>query len=753
MSYPKFDTKNATEDFSSVVSSYDIKSHIPSNNHQVDEMTTAAQLKPGKANMSAPLPPSSSASTSAPPVSTVTPVEEHSGPVGSKFLIDDSPLDYSEMRTWSEYEVSQFDAAQTLFPSAGQYTACGSSYSAYDFIQEAVGILSAKYTAPQKMAICDGIGRYYEHFLVDLGAPAPFQWKHVKGDASLIEKVSQFLEVFAKLTREQTRTAYPLDTKKSIHGAAKALLQLYSQSEKIQPTAMQFSSSPTAIPSPDAWKFSSPVTSPTGNPFNLSSSPPTGGLSGSLKPWELVTPTSISTFAPVEDTTSSLAQSFSNIFGTNHTIHGNIWDKLSKSQSTGDDAEIVKDDKAQSISFEDRTEAYLDQRSKYAPQNLSLHNAAFQPNNDELLPKMQELRNLELNLELIESCCVEKDALLGGMVLSPNSITVATSKNTLFDAELTSLTPFELSKHLDTRIQLLKLDIASAQLLLDQKCTRLALLESGADSLSQNRNAHGVAQEVMELRVQKLKGRIRYIESYQTLTGQNDGRMPALSYEAILESGLSIRKKPNEQIADNIFRSICSEDPVQWTSSNHATSDPENGIEPKPKNSTHNNVAESDALGLQVDQTEVSENQENVPCDTSDLVYGHEELDDAISEDLGGKSLENEKQLEMQEQVISAQAKQAVRLNVEVDGTDQETRASATVGSDDENTATGEFQLSNDDSQSDDIEDENTSSILAASKGTDALTNASLGSSENLNTHVNQVLASGTDSSKSLEGQ
>jgi hypothetical protein len=377
MSYPKFDTKNATEDFSSVVSSYDIKSHIPSKNHQVDEMTTAAQLKPGKANMSAPLPPSSSVSTSAPPVSTVTPVEEYSGPVGSQFLIDDPPMDYSKMRTWSEYEVSQFDAAQTLFPSAGQYTACGSSYSAYDFIQEAVGILSAKYTAPQKMAICDGIGRYYEHFLVDLGAPAPFQWKHVKGDASLIEKVSQFLEVFARIARKQTRTAYPLDTKKSIHGAAKALFHIYSQSEKIESTAMQFSSSPTAIPSPDAWKFSSPVTSPTGNPFSSSSLPSTGVLSGNPKPWNLVTPTSVSMFAPIEDITSQPVQPFGNIFGTNHTTHGNIWNKLSKSQSTGDDAEIVKDDKAQSISFEDRTEAYLDQSSKYAPQNLTLHNAAF----------------------------------------------------------------------------------------------------------------------------------------------------------------------------------------------------------------------------------------------------------------------------------------------------------------------------------------------------------------------------------------
>jgi hypothetical protein len=366
---------------------------------------------------------------------------------------------------------------------------------------------------------------------------------------------------------------------------------------------------------------------------------------------------------------------------------------------------------------------------------------------------MQELRDLELNLELIESCCIEKEALLGETILSPSSITVATSKNTLFNADLANLTPSELSKHLDTRIQLLKLDIDSAQLLLDQKCTRLALLEAGADSLSHNRNAHGVVQEIMELQVQKLKGQIHYTESYQTLMDQNDGHMPAISYEAGLKFGLPIREKLSEQIVGNIFRSICLEGPVQWPSNNHATADPENGIEPKPKNSTHDTGAESDTLGLQVNQTEVLENQENIPCDASDLAYGYEELDDASSEDLGGKSLEHGQQLEMQEQVIPAQAEQAVQPNAEVDETDQETRESATVGPYDENTATGEFQLSNDESQSDNIEDENASSTLAASKGTDALTNASLGSAENLNTHVNQVLASDTDLSKPLEGQ
>jgi hypothetical protein len=192
---------------------------------------------------------------------------------------------------------------------------------------------------------------------------------------------------------------------------------------------------------------------------------------------------------------------------------------------------------------------------------------------------------------------------------------------------------------------------------------------------------------------------------------------------------------------------------VQWASSNHATANPEYDIESKPKNSTHDTGAESDTLELQVDQTEDSQNQANVPYDASDLAYGHRGLDDAISDDLGEKSLKHEPQLKMQEQVIPAQAKQAVKLNAEVDGTDQETRESATVGSDDENTATGEFQLSNDDPRSDNNEDENVSSTPTASKGTDASIDASLSSEENLNAHVNQVLASDTDSSKPLEGR
>ena len=488
------------------------------------------------------------------------PIEEYLVPVGSQYLEGKPPLDYSEMRGWSKMEVKQFDSAQSLFPSTAEYTANGSAYSVYDFIHEAVNYLSPKYSDREKSAICEGIGRYYEHLIVDLGAPAPCKWEDIKADFYLREKTSQFLKVFAKIAYSKTRNSYPLDTKKSIRDSCQALIQPKPSFQNINFTAGPSYRTPMApTSSPDVWQFDSPVASPVANPFSPSPSPLTISSDWGKKLWNLAAP-AITNTPSLRGGTQFLAGESARLLlldATSSTTHGDVWNKLDKGQPSSDKTEEPMDKKKEMVQ---------DAAKKCAGADFGHpdETVAFFPAPEQFARMMQKIRNLEITLESIEACCIKKSALIARINLPSYCHTPIAPKNALFNPDIASYTPVELLEYFESSIKQLELDVASAQLLLEQKCTQLALLESGSDALRIYSNARKVAREVMELRVQKLELQTSYKERSDSLVDQSNHDVLTHGDDTRLEYTSTKRAVISEQVTKSIYNSICMEGPVRW---------------------------------------------------------------------------------------------------------------------------------------------------------------------------------------------
>ncbi|KAF9734454.1 hypothetical protein PMIN06_004629 [Paraphaeosphaeria minitans] len=180
------------------------------------------------------------APTSATPASTTVPLIR-------------SPLDISKSHGWTAHQLEQFDAAHVLFPSAEDHVTRDSSYTAHDFITEAVAFLTPYYAPRQVCSIAKGMRNQYEHLLVDLDAPIPSTWKETLENGDLNGALSYFLKNFAKVAYGKTLATHRTSIR-SIFTASKHLIQ--QQTSPSRTSSVQVS--PFSMTSPPASKVFDP---------------------------------------------------------------------------------------------------------------------------------------------------------------------------------------------------------------------------------------------------------------------------------------------------------------------------------------------------------------------------------------------------------------------------------------------------------------------------------------------------------------
>lgn len=490
----------------------------------------------------------------------------HDIPVGSNFFSDKPSIDFSKMDDWNQDQTKQFDAAQALFPCTEDHSASGSSYSVYDFIKAAVDFLSPNYTEKQKTLISETIGAHFEHFLVDLAGPAPCKWEEARASFALKDAVAQFVKVYAKAVHAKTRSSKRGSVKKT-YEEAMGLIELDVDVPTSQPVMLSpLSIVSTYTPSRDSFKFSSPTIPTPSTPPTPLSAVPSIDFGSTARPLQFDSPPGAAK-APR--------------LGRHHPRTGSVQGLLL---------------------FQDIPEFPTAQAQHDIQEN------AASELRKQVEAKMQEVRSLELQLQLLESHCARLDARIHRLDASAVCATSITSTGALFNLAFFEKTPSEQSAVLDSHIKQLTLSIDMTQLLQDLKTTQLALLEQDANVTKHYRSVRKATWDTLQLRAMSLKAQFCYDRSYEASVTQGKGvpsfgkRVTMLSFHATTKA-VARPRKIDEETSDSIFRSICMEGPAQpgvsitppsdgWSDAKYQHGDREASPEIRASIETQDNISE-----------------------------------------------------------------------------------------------------------------------------------------------------------------
>ena len=442
-------------------------------------------------------------------------------PVGSSFYTEKPPIDLTNMDEWNEDQTKQFDAAQALFPCTEHHCASGSSYSVYDFIKAAVHYLSLEYAEKERTSISEAIGAHFEHFRVDLAGPAPCKWEEARTSFALKEAVAYFVKVYAKAVHAKMRSSYE---------SAMAFIDPYvgistSRPATVSPLSSAFSYTPTR----DTFRFSSPMVATPSTPPTPLSATPSIDFGSTARPLQFETPPS----APKAP-------------------------RLGRSPRRNGVQGLIL---FQDIPDFPNAQSELEERERAASELLY----------ERIETKMQEVRNLELQLQQLESQCARYDARIYNLDKSSVCKTSITSTGALFNLDFLAMNPPEQVEFLDAQIEKLQLAIDSTELLNDLKATQLAILEQSATATKQYRSARKEAWDVLQLRAKKLRAQFRYDQVSNNMTASNK-QATLVGKEAIVPSSdITGKARPrprtiDDETANSIFRSICMEVPTKRSS-------------------------------------------------------------------------------------------------------------------------------------------------------------------------------------------
>ncbi|KAL1592336.1 hypothetical protein SLS60_011414 [Paraconiothyrium brasiliense] len=189
-------------------------------------------------------------------------------PFSAESFTVDSPLDTRNRDVWTVSQLEQSGAAQALFTPVGHSRRGASSYTARDFIKEAVTFLSPSYSARQKRSIFKSMCKHYEHLLVDLSASAPMQWTAAIEDGHVEDAFTRFLKTFAKVAYAKTLTTHRMSIR-STYEASTSLVRQHAAHHRASP--IRRAPAPTSLVQASPFSISSSLATRIFEPFDLSS--------------------------------------------------------------------------------------------------------------------------------------------------------------------------------------------------------------------------------------------------------------------------------------------------------------------------------------------------------------------------------------------------------------------------------------------------------------------------------------------------
>ncbi|KAF1965419.1 hypothetical protein BU23DRAFT_627529 [Bimuria novae-zelandiae CBS 107.79] len=447
----------------------------------------------------------------------------------------DTPLDISKMRKWTDYQMEQYDAAQSLFPSTGNYTGkptvAESSYSVRQFIEDAVKFMSLawRFSDQQKAAIVTRMCKYYERCLIKIESPSVYSWKVAIEHPHIKVVVRRFQEVFAKAAYTETRSTHPNITAEDIMDRCTVLHNRVSML-KMEPVPVSPFSTVSASSSVLS-TFSTPASPQT--PWTPSSSPPSSAM-GSETPFgnlEFASgPVKQPLFGSVVSRSSGLQQplsfpdlpqpnfanpdalafSFGQPADPKHRRAQSIFDKIAPNIPAAASASPAENRDSLEVDTDDVSVAEIaTQQSEsgmpHHPDEQVSENEpveASAPSEEQLVAKVQLVLQLESQFEYWEVLCAQKDARIAELEDQPLvDHPETTPKRGVPALELGQMNRFEQLKFYNDRIKRLEFNVDCTKLLSEMKQDRIERLEEE----NRIRRASQLEYEIKVLRIKQLK--------------------------------------------------------------------------------------------------------------------------------------------------------------------------------------------------------------------------------------------------------